>query len=120
MKLTVVNEDGSNTVWIVHVHRDPPKDHQDHNRYTVCALHTGDCIKAEQDDRAECVHLKRARNAIYLTERIPLCGWALCNQKDNFSRSLGRKIAFTKAISALNQPERKRLWIAYWAVVKMA
>lgn len=101
MKLTVTNEDGSTMEWFVHVYRERPE--FNHNRATVCTVHEGPCNISEDQCLTPC-----------------LGGDAKCSPKDNFSRRIGRKIAFTRAIKQLPREQRQKLWIAYLAVVKVA
>jgi hypothetical protein len=105
MKLLVDNGEQAPEVWIVHVTRSLKISDRDNNRSTRCTIHSGEC----QRDGKE---------SICLTPTM-LSGVATCNPKDNFSRSAGRKLAFTRAISNLSQPQRKRLWEAYFKVVKV-
>lgn len=45
--------------------------------------------------------------------KIVAFGVAVCNSKDQFVKSVGRKIAFTKAVSAYNREIRTYLWQRY-------
>ncbi len=42
--------------------------------------------------------------------RLHYLGKAVCNPRDNFSKSIGRKIAFTKAIDLFNREVREIFW----------
>lgn len=121
MNLTVINEDKTETIWTVHVYRSRPEN-QNQLRATVCTLHIGDCVKAEDDDRAQCVYEKRTLNAaVWPYLPMPLfSGAAVCSCKDNFSRSIGRKVAFTRAIAHLSRTQRQAMWDAYFKIVKVA
>ena len=39
---------------------------------------------------------------------------AMCSAKDQFRRSVGRKVALYRAISYLDKPQRKAIWQAYF------
>jgi hypothetical protein len=40
-------------------------------------------------------------------------GTAICGPKDNFNRIVGRKVAFTRAVSIFTKEEREAFWNIY-------
>jgi len=51
---------------------------------------------------------------------MTFCGFALCSNKDNFSRDTGRKISLARALKASQIPKEERLkvWEAYRGMTK--
>ncbi len=39
---------------------------------------------------------------------------AICSKKDNFDRSIGRKLSLARAISGLKKEQRRKFWEAYF------
>lgn len=46
-------------------------------------------------------------------------GEAHCSISDQFERSVGRKLALTRALSAseLSRAERREIWLSYWKLL---
>ncbi len=42
-----------------------------------------------------------------------LYGWAICSERDRFTRKIGRKVALTRAIKDMPRDFRSQVWAAY-------
>jgi len=110
MRLTITNADDKPEIWMVHFRFTQTIDRSDElpDRYdlrrrpvrgVICTLHPGPC----KDKARPCN-----------TPGIIL-GSALCSPRDQFSREVGRKIAFTRALNALPRQLRSALWANYFS-----
>ena len=52
---------------------------------------------------------------LIIRDNMTFCGYALCSNKDSFSRDTGRKISLARALKASQIPKEERLkvWEAY-------
>jgi hypothetical protein len=77
--------------------------HSVKRRESLCGIHGGFCVKAGKDQPCT----------------VPaLHGRARASRADQFSRAVGRKLAFTRAIEPLPKDLRTMLWDAYWRQVR--
>lgn len=72
----------------------------------TCAIHTGLCIKSDTNEKTHCVNGTQ--------------GMAFVSKRDQFVRSVGNKLALSRALNktTLSKETRRAIWDAYWVRVK--
>ena len=70
---------------------------------TTCLVHTGPCI------------LTTAEPKYCVNGRV---GRASCSKRDQFVRSVGNRLALTRALEHVPPATRRQIWQAYWQRVK--
>lgn len=52
-------------------------------------------------------------------DEVPvIVGRGYCSSKDNFNRSVGRKVALTKALQSFDKTYRAEVWNKYFSIIK--
>lgn len=61
--------------------------------------------------------LSTSNNITFPTPQIIAVGYAICSEKDNYSKEIGRKISLTRALKSCEFPksDRKYIWDKYFS-----